>query len=139
MQLAASHSQTLGGHRHQFGRKLHRGRMRCLARNEGARTAIGAGVVAAMGGVGLAQADAVDGGCERRRRDLPVHGAGAVAELGGADGEVEAAVVVERDHRIREMAGRRHRVDHGQRDAVADQPLRRQVRLRSIGLHGAFD
>ncbi|MGY4503057.1 hypothetical protein ACVWYH_007014 [Bradyrhizobium sp. GM24.11] len=130
---------SVGGGRLQLGRKLYRGGLRRLAGNERARAAIGAGIMAAMGRVGLAQADPVDGGRENRRGDLPVHGAGAVAELGGADGEIEAAIVVERDHRVGDMAGGRHGVDHGQRDAVAGQPFRRQFRLWLIELHRALD
>ena len=54
--------------------------------------AVGAGVVAAMVGVGLRRADLRRRRAEHRRGDLPVHGGGAVAEFGGADGQVVAAV-----------------------------------------------
>ena len=65
--------------------------------DKGAGAAIGAGIVAAMGGVGLHQADLIDGGRERGRGDLAMHRRGAVAEFRGADGELEAAVVAQRN------------------------------------------
>ena len=54
-----------------------------------------------MRGVGLLQANLIDRGRERGRRDLPMHRRGAVAELGGADGELEAAIVAQRDRSSR--------------------------------------
>ena len=65
--------------------------------DERAGAAIGAGVVAAMRGVGLLEADAIDRRRQRGRGDLAMHGRGAVAEFGGADREVEAAVVAQRN------------------------------------------
>jgi hypothetical protein len=61
--------------------------------DEGAGRAVGAGVVAAIGRVGLAQPDLINRRCERRSRDLAMHRAGAVAELGRAHRELERAVI----------------------------------------------
>jgi len=49
------------------------------ARDEDPGAAIGAGVVAAMRGVGLQETDAIDGRRQRGRGDLAMHGAGAIA------------------------------------------------------------
>ena len=74
--------------------RLGRG-LRRASGNEGPGAAIGAGVVAAMRGVGLLEMDAIDGGRQRGRGDLAMHGAGAIAEFGGADREVEAAILAQ--------------------------------------------
>ena len=68
-----------------------------------------------------------------------MHGAGAIAEFGGADREVEAAILAQRNAAIGEMTGRRHGVDHGQRDAVPGQPVRGERRRRRLGGHRALD
>ena len=118
----------------RFGRGLRR-----AAGDEDAGAAIGAGVVAAMRGVGLLQTDAIDRRRQRGRGDLAMHGAGAVAEFGRADRQVEAAILAQRNAAIGEMPGRRHGVDHGQRDAVAGQPVRGERGLRRLGGHRALD
>ena len=48
-----------------------------------------------MRGVGLPETDAIDGRRQRGRGDLAMHGAGAIAEFGGADLEVETAIVAQ--------------------------------------------
>ena len=40
---------------------------------------------------------------------------------------------------VGEMSVRRHGIDHGQRDAVADQPVGGKLELRRLGLHRALD
>lgn len=57
--------------------------------------------------VGLADGDPVDDSGEFACRDLAVHGGRAVAELGGADGEVEAAVRQQGGSRVGDMAAGR--------------------------------
>ena len=49
---------------------------------------------------------------EHRRRDLPVHGGGAVAELRGARREQVRAVGPQRRRGVRDVAARGHRRDH---------------------------
>ena len=78
-------------------------------------------------------------GRQRGRGDLAMHGRGAVAEFGGADGKFESAVVAQRNGAVGEVAVRRHGVDHGQGDAVAGQPVRGEFDFRHLGLHRAFD
>ena len=102
-------------------------------------TAIGAGVVTAMRRVGLQQANLIDGGRQRSRRDLAMHRRGAVAELGGANHQFEAAILAQRNPGIGKMAVRRHRVDHGQRNALAGQPVVGKFDLRCFDLHRALD
>ena len=87
------------------------------------KTILGLGLVAILAGVGLAQMNAIDRRVQSRRRDLLVDGAGAVAEFRRADGEVEAAIVAHRDRGFRNVATRRHGVDHRDRHAFADQPI----------------
>ena len=93
--------------------------------DEGAGAAISAGIVAAIRGIGLPQADSVDRGRQRGRGDLAMHGSGTVAEFRGADREFEPAIVPQRNLAVGKMSGRRHGIDHGQRNAVAGQPVRR--------------
>ena len=92
-----------------------------------------------MRGVGLPQTDPIDRGVERGRRDLAMHGRGAVAEFGGADRQIEAAVVAQRDPGVGDMAARRHGVDHGERDALADAASRRTSSIRGRVGHRALD
>ena len=76
------------------GQRLGRG-LRRAPGDEDPGTAIGAGVVAAMCGVGLHEPDAIDGRRQRGCGDLAMHGAGAIAEFGSADREVEAAILAQ--------------------------------------------
>ena len=64
-------------------------------RHHGAGAPERAGVVAAMLGVGLADAHARRRRAERGRGDLRMDGGRAVAELGGADDELVGAVVAQ--------------------------------------------
>ena len=110
-------------------RKAFAGELRGAAGDDGAGAAIGAGVVAAIVGVGGENDDAVGRRAERGRRDLMMHRGGAVAELGGADDQLVAAVVAQADAGVGEVAERRHGVDHAERDALADQPVVGRRRL----------
>ncbi len=109
-----------------------------LAGDHGSGAAIGAGIVGHRIGVGLDQADAVRRGAERLRRDLSVHRAGAVAELGGADRQRIAPVRFEADAGMGEVAARRDRVDHAHGHPLPDQPFGTGRRLAGIVGQGAL-
>src|SRR5260370_17002833 len=89
----ASHS--LGCIGLEVGGEIFRRSLGRPSSDKGAGAAISAGVVAAMRGVGLPQANSVDGGGERGGGDLAVHRRGAVAELGGADRQVKSALIAQ--------------------------------------------
>ena len=118
----------LGRKRLDCAGEIFRRRLRRASGDEGAGAAIGAGVVAAMRGVGLLQDDAIDRRRQRGRRDLAMHGEvplpnSAVPTVSSKPPSSRSAML-----RVGEMAGRRNRIDHGQRHALADQPVRRRGR-----------
>ena len=115
-------------------------RLRRAAGDERAGRAIGAGVVAAMRGVGLRQADAIDGVVPsavaaicRCTVLVPLPNS-AVPTVRSKPPSARSAIVASAI-----MPARRHGIDHGQRDAFADQPFRRQRRRRRRRLHRALD
>ena len=92
-----------------------------------------------MGRIRLQQADPIDGRLERGRGDLPMYRTGTVAEFRCADDQFKAAIVTKRDFGVGDMTVRRHGVDHGQCDALADQPVVGEFDFRPLGPHRAFD
>ncbi len=93
-----------------------------LAGDHGAGGGEGAGVVPYDVRVGLADGDPVYGGGEFTGCDLLVHGRGAVAELGGAHGQIEGAVGQQSGLGVGDMAAGRAGGDHRKGGALADQP-----------------
>src|SRR3984885_5823475 len=68
-----------------------------------------------------------------------MHRGGAIAEFRRSDGELEAAVFPQRNPAVRYMSGWRDGIDHGGRDALADEPIGGKVCFWSLGLHRALD
>src|SRR3984885_2054462 len=64
---------------------------------------------------------------------------GAIAEFRRSDGELEAAVFPQRNPAVRYMSGWRDGINHGERDAFADEPIGGKVGFWSLGLHRALD
>ena len=52
-----------------------------------------------------------------------MNGRRAVAELGGADDDIEAAIATQRRLHFGQMAERRYGIDHAERNALPDQPI----------------
>ena len=120
-------------------RQIFRRDLRRASSDERSGAAIRAGVVAAMCGVGLQQADLIDGRRQRGRGDLAMHRRGAVAEFHRSDRELEATILPQRNPGVGDMSGRRDGIDHGERDAFADQPVGVKISHRSFCPHRTLD